>query len=356
MGINTSLAPRPNNVAMVCRRLGCALVIAAVFAGCGTPPPAPVEESGAGSAQATGESTRRVHQASEGAPIRLAFVTNNASEFWKIAAKGLEKAEKEIGVKVDFRAPATGKVEEQTRILEDLISQGYHGIAISVLSPEDQVRDLNQAAQKTNVITHDSDAPKSDRLVYIGTNNFEAGKALGQEIVKLLPDGGQIAAFVGTLSADNARQRLEGIKSVVADHKIEVVTTKEDNKDTNKARSNVEDVITAYPDVDVLVGLWSYNGPAIVAAARKQVEEGKVKIACFDEEEATLQGIQDGLIVCTVVQKPFEFGYRSAKLLHELATKGESALPASDVIDTGVDVINSENVADFKEKLAELKK
>lgn len=335
-------------------------VLLLIASGCGTPPaPAPKgEEAPAKSADAATSkpADSKVHRVAEGKTPRLAFVTNNASEFWKIAAKGLEKAEKELGAKVDLKLPPTGKVEEQTRILEDLISQGYDGIAISVLSPEDQVRDLNQAAAKTNVITHDSDAPKSNRLVYIGTNNYEAGKVLGEQIVKLLPNGGKIAAFVGTLSADNARQRLDGIKDVVTKHNIEIVTTKEDNKDTTKARSNVEDVMAAYPDVNVLVGLWSYNGPAILAAARKGVEEGKVKIACFDEEEATLDGIEQGLIACTVVQKPFEFGYRSAKLLYELATKGDSALPESDVIDTGVDVIDSQNVAEFKKKLAELKK
>lgn len=334
-----------------------AALAAVAVAGCGAPPPAATPATEKGDAAAPeGKKQATVHQAPEGEPIKLAFITNNASEFWKIAEKGLQKAQGEIGVAVDLKMPPTGKVEEQTRILEDLVSQGYHGVAISVLSPEDQVRDINKAAEKLNLITHDSDAPKSNRLVYIGTNNFEAGKALGQEIVKLLPNGGKIAAFVGTLSAENARQRLDGVKEAVSGHGIEIVTTKEDNKDSNKARSNVEDVLGAYPDVNVLVGLWSYNGPAILAAARKPVEDGKVKIACFDEEDATLEGIQNGLIACTVVQKPFEFGYRSAKLLHALATKGAEALPESDVIDTGVEVIDSNNVGEFKAKLAELKK
>src|SRR5260221_2726877 len=103
---------------------------------------------------------------------KFAFVTNNASEFWKIAAAGVRKYEKEAGVTVDIKMPPNGKVEEQNQILEDLVSQGYSGIAVSVIAPDDQVAAINNASAKVNVITFDSDADKSNRLAYIGTNNF----------------------------------------------------------------------------------------------------------------------------------------------------------------------------------------
>ncbi len=330
------------------------LVVAAI-SGCDAPRTEPSATPPAGGGAANARS-RKVHKAPEGTALKLAFVTNNASEFWKIAEKGLEKARKELGLQIDLKQPTSGKVEEQKKIIEDLVSQGYHGIAVSVISPDDMVRDLNKAAERLNVITHDSDAEGSNRLVYIGTNNTEAGRALGNELKRMLPEGGKIAAFVGTPAAANARQRLDGIQQAIKGTKIEIITTKEDNKDLTKARTNVEDVIVANPDLKCVVGLWSYNGPAMVAAVKATKKESQLKIACFDEEDGTLQGIEDGLVDCTVVQKPFEFGYRSAVLLHALATKGEAALPKSEIDDTGVDVISKVNVAAFKQKLAELKK
>ena len=288
--------------------------------------------------------------------LKLAFVTNNASDFWKIAAAGVHKYEKEAGVQVDLKMPPNGTAEEQTQIIENLVSQGYDGIAVSVKAPKDEVAALNRAAKKTNLITHDSDAPDSARLCYIGTNNFEAGKVLGGEIVKLLPDGGKMAVFVGTLSADNARQRLDGIKSVIAGKKIEIVAEKEDETDRAKARSNVENVINAYSDIKLLCGLWSYNGPAIAAAVEASGKKGQIKVAVFDEEDGTLDGIEKGVVNVTCVQKPFQFGYQSAKMLHELATKGKSVVPAGGVVDTGVEIINAANVKDFRAKLAEMKK
>jgi len=292
-------------------------------------------------------------------PVKLAFVTNNASEFWKIAAAGIRKYEKEAKVQVDLKMPPNGATEEQNQLLENLSSQGYDAIAVSAIAPSDQVPVLDQVAAKSKLITFDSDAPNSKRLLYIGTNNYEAGKALGAEIVKLLPSGGKMAVFVGTLSADNAAQRLKGIVDATAGKNIEIVDKREDNTDRAKARSNVEDIINAHSDLNLVAGLWSYNGPAIAAAIEALGKKGKVLAAVFDEEEGTLSAIKSGVIAVTVVQKPFQFGYQSSKWMHELATKGDAAkqaIPASHIIDTGVEVINQANVDAFQKNLAEMKK
>ncbi len=301
---------------------------------------------------------RKVHAVPAGTSLRLAFVTNNNSDFWTIAKKGIQKAEKELGIQVDFKAPNPGSIEEQQRILEDLESQGYHGIAISVLHPTHINRLLNRLAGRMNVLTHDSDAPGSNRLVYIGTNNFAAGAALGKEIVKIFPKGAKMAVFVGTFSADNARQRFDGILKSIKDSGLnfEVVARKEDDKDPIRAKKNVEDVLNAFPDLDLLVGLWSYNGPAIASALKSSGKQDRIKVVCFDEEEPTLQAIKDGLIACTIAQKPFQFGYQSSVLLKKLCGEGEKALPADEVIDTGVTVVAKDNVDAFWADLREQKK
>jgi ribose transport system substrate-binding protein len=303
-----------------------------------------------------GRAEVKITKASDPSSVKLAFVTNNASEFWKIAAAGVHKYEKEAGVQVDIKMPPNGKTEEQNGYLENLVSQGYNGIAVSVIAPNDQVSQINDAAKETNVITFDSDAAKSNRILYIGTNNFEAGKTLGKEIVKLLPNGGKMAVFVGTLAADNAAQRLAGIEDAIKGHNVEIVAKKEDGTDRAKARSNVEDVINAYGDLNLVCGLWSYNGPAIADAVEASGKKGKLLAAVFDEEQGTLDGIRNGSINCTCVQKPFQFGYLSSKWLHELASKGSAVqLPAGGIIDTGVDIITKDTVDAFQKNLEDMK-
>jgi ribose transport system substrate-binding protein len=291
--------------------------------------------------------------------VKLAFVTNNTSEFWKIAAAGVHKYEKEGKVQVDIKLPPNGTTEDQNQILQNLSSQGYDAISVSVIAPNDQTPVLNKIAEKSALLTFDSDAAKSNRLLYIGTNNYQAGKTLGAEMVKLLPHGGKIAVFVGTFSADNAAQRLKGIQDAIAGSGITIVDKREDNTDRAKARANVEDIVNANRDLNMVVGLYNYNGTAIAAALEGLGKKGKVLAAVFDEDDGTLDGIAKGSIQVTVVQKPFQFGYLASKWMHELATKpaeAKAALPADHVIDTGVDIINKENVAPFRATLAEMKK
>jgi ribose transport system substrate-binding protein len=291
--------------------------------------------------------------------VKMAFVTNNPSQFWKIAAGGIHKYEGETKVQVDIKMPPNGTLVDQNAIMQDLVSQGYDAIAVSVIAPNDQIGVLNKVAEKTNLITFDSDAPKSNRLLYIGTDNYQAGKVLGGRIVELLPKGGKIAVFVGTFAADNAAQRLKGIADAIAGHKIDIVDKREDNTDRAKARSNVEDIVNAHHDLNMVVGLYNYNGPAIAAALDGLGKKGKVLAAVFDEDDGTLDGIENGAIQVTVVQKPFMFGYLASKWMHDLATKGaeaKAAIPPSKMIDTGVDLIDKTNVAGFKAKLAELKR
>ncbi len=288
---------------------------------------------------------------------RLGFVTNNASEFWKIAQAGVKKYEVEGKVQVDVLF-ADGTVADQNKKLEELASQHYDAISVSVIAPADQANKLNDIAKESQLITFDSDAPDSKRLLYIGTNNFEAGKALGAKIVELLPDGGKMAVFVGSLSADNAKQRLGGIEESIRGHQIEIVDKREDQNDPAKAQANVEDIINAHSDLDLVAGLWSYNGPAIALAIDRLGKKGSVIGVAFDEEEETLSAIEKGLLSATVVQKPFQIGYLTSKWMHALAVRPEQArsqIPEGGVVDTGVEVITKANVAAFAKRLAELK-
>src|ERR1041384_3843663 len=137
-----------------------------------------------------------------GGPHKLAFVTNNASDFWIIARKGTEKAAKEIpGIEVEFMIPADGTAAEQQRQVDDLLAKGIHGIAISPVDPANQTPMLNRAASQTLVVTQDKDAPNSNRVCYIGTDNVEAGRQAGQLVKEALPNGGKIMVFVGVLDA-----------------------------------------------------------------------------------------------------------------------------------------------------------
>ncbi len=288
--------------------------------------------------------------------MKLAFVTNNASDFWAIARKGVEKAGGELkDAEVEFKIPGEGTAAEQKRIIDDLLAKGVNGMAISPVDPENQTQLINETAKQALVLTQDSDAPKSDRACYIGTDNHAAGRQAGELIKEALPQGGKIMVFVGKADVRNAQERFQGIKDALQGSKVEIIDLRTDDNDRVRAKSNASDTLVKYPEVACLVGLWSYNGPAILNAVTDAGKVGQVKIVCFDEEDETLAGIKSGAIYATVVQQPFEFGYQSVKLMAKILAGDRSEIPASKQIFVPTLVIKKDKVDEFKTRINQLR-
>lgn len=291
-----------------------------------------------------------------GKKFRLAFVTNNSSDFWSIARAGCEKAASELpDVDLQFKLPGDGTVSSQLRIINDLLAAGIDGIAMSPIDPKNQGPTLNKIAEQALLLTTDSDAPDSDRTCYVGTDNVAAGRQAGQIILKALPNGGKIMLFVGTLDAQNAHDRREGIEEALKGSNIKILDTLTDNTDRQRAKANAADTLTNYPDIAALVGLWSYNGPQILHAVQEANKVGQVKIICFDEEDDTLTGVKSGAIYATVVQQPFQFGYQSITLMEKILKGDKSLIPADKKIIVPTLEIQKDNVDDFWARLKQLR-
>jgi len=288
--------------------------------------------------------------------LRVAFVTNNASDFWTIARKGCEQAARELpDVEVEFKIPSDGTAAEQRRIVDDLLAKGVAALAISPVDPANQTQLINDTARQALVVTQDSDAPQSERSCYIGTDNTEAGRQAGALIKESLPEGGKIMVFVGKMDARNAQERYQGIKEALQGSKVEILDVRTDDTDRVRAKANVSDTLVKYPDVKELVGLWSYNGPAILNAVRDAGKVGQVKIVCFDEEDETLAGVKEGAIYATVVQQPYEFGYQSVHLMTKVLKGDRSAIPPNKQMIVPTLVIRQDNVDAFKTKINQLR-
>jgi ribose transport system substrate-binding protein len=279
------------------------------------------------------------------AKTKVAFVSNNAFDFWTIAEAGCRKAEGELkDVEVAFRKPANGTAADQKEIIDALLTQGTQAIAISVIDPQNQTNYLNRIADKIPLITQDNDAPQSKRLCYIGTNNYEAGKEVGRLVKEATPDGGTLAIFVGQIEPLNARERKQGVLDELAGKKdargetygkYRLHGTFTDNTDVRRAKENALNALNALQGEKnvCLVGLWAYNPPAMLSAYKDYTGPNKanVRLVGFDENAETLRGIEDGQIYATVVQDPFGFGYESVKLMAALAKGDRSGLPTGGV-------------------------
>ncbi|HEY7118409.1 MAG TPA: sugar-binding protein [Tepidisphaeraceae bacterium] len=300
----------------------------------------------------------------------VAYVTNGIDSFWVIAEAGAKAGGQKYDADVEVHMPAQG-VADQKRIIEDLLTRGVDGIAISPIDAENETDLINQAAGRTRLITQDSDAPKSNRLMFIGMDNYVAGRMVGKLIKEAMPQGGKIMIFVGRLEQDNARLRRQGVIDEVLDRSLDrtrfdpvgaelkgpkytVLGTLTDGFDFNRAKGMAEESIAKYPDLGCMVGLFAYNTPMCLEALKQAGKLNQIKVVGFDEQAETLQAIKDGTCHGTVVQNPFMYGMESVRVLAALQRGDNSVIPASKFIDIPARQIRKDNVdafwADLKQK------
>lgn len=305
--------------------------------------------------------------AAAGGKIKVAFVSNNIHTFWQYAKAGCKQAEQELGnVEVEFRMPPNPDTESQNKIIRDLKSQGYQAIAVSPKHIQAQKREFAEISKEIPLILVDNDVPGEKpatedlaaRECYLGTDNVAAGRAAGKLLKASCPDGGNFVIFVGSLGAENAKERRKGVLIELAggeekckeqlaslpkepgEHapitfgkNYHLLGTIVDNESQDECQRKAKIFLQKHPkDLKAMVGLWEYNPPAMINAVK---EEGRSEVVMigFDENKTTLQTIRDEKyqdvamkLPGTVVQMPYEFGRLSVHVMVSLVKKDPSIL------------------------------
>jgi ribose transport system substrate-binding protein len=321
-------------------------VMSALFlSGCGGDGADDKSASAGGSVPAGGSLTKYV----PGTTPKLMFITNSNADWWNAVEKGMTDGGKEFGCSVEMRRNE-GKTQGQIdRLQEALGLADIHAVAVSVIEADapgviDAMRALQKAGKIVIAIDSDVAADSADaRSAYIGTNNVKAGEAAGRAAAVLRPKGGKVAVFVGTSGAANARERKQGFFKG-AGALFSEIETFDDSGDHSRARENVQTAIGKYNDLGLLLGLWSYNAPAIAEEVGKNPEfRKKTTVVTFDLDEAAVDEIAKSNIDATVCQNPYEMGFQGVKLLKAMLEKNEKTikevLPDGKSRDTGVRVV-----------------
>ena len=278
----------------------------------------------------------------------LAFVTNGASDFWKPAEAGVRKAQSELpNYTLVFKNPEQSSPAAQTRLMDELVASGVAGIVVSPVDANGMVEAMNRIAGQVALFTTDSDAPNSKRVAYFGSSNTAAGKQAGQLLMNALPNGGKCMGFVGLPRADNARERIEGVRAAIKGSKVELVEVLADDFDEARAKRNVEDTIANRPEINCMVGFYGYNTPRIYEALKQAGKLGKITIVGFDEDAVTLGGVKEGSIVGTIVQQPYEWGYLSMSSMAKYLEGDKSFIPPNRQVILPTRIIDKGNVDAF---------
>jgi len=285
---------------------------------------------------------------------------NTKIAYWQEAGAGMVRAARELGVQAELVGPETLDVKGEKDEFRRIMAKKPAGILVSPVNPEMLTEDIDAAiAAGIPVITIDSDAPKSKRLVFIGTNNYQAGIMGGNLVAKKLNGKGNLMVFTIANQA-NIEERLHGYRDALANHPgIKLAEVVDMHGDARVVFDKVTDVLDKSKDkVDGFVALEALGGREIAEVLDRKKVDGKFVVA-MDTIGGTLDWVEKGKIEATISQKPFTMAYYGIRMLADLsvnklpsltmnfAQDSRSPLPA--FVDTGASLVDKSNLADYRQ-------
>jgi ribose transport system substrate-binding protein len=300
--------------------------------------------------------------------VNIAMVVNVAADYWNAGKVGFAKGCSDLGIataKCTYFAPPTGKLTEQNSELETLRSQGITGYSISAIDPTSAAGTIS-TDMKAGVFVLPIDSPLPGTAaagLYLGTPNYTAGMQAGTAMKQLLGGKGKVAILVGSLTASNATQRIQGFEDALKGTSITVAQKVNDNLQAATATSDAETILANNPDINGLYGVYSYDGPALAQAVQSAGKSASVSIVSDDSDAQTLQFIQSGVIGGTVVQMPYQQGYTGAFILAAEKVLGNDATMAiiksyldsdGSTLSSGVGLVTKANLTDYQSLQSQL--
>jgi ribose transport system substrate-binding protein len=285
------------------------------------------------------------------------MVSNVAAHpYWLDAKQGGDDAAAQLGVKFVYTGPAALDTPAQVTQIEQIIATKPAGVIIPALQPDAVSSAIDKAiAAGIPVVTVDTDAPNSKRMTYLGTDNYQAGRVMGQAIVQALGGKGKIG--ISTVPGQfNLEQRIQGIKDVLKDNPgVEIAATVNNQADDAKAADVVTAMLQGNPDIKLVVSI-NATGAGVATALKQTNNVGKVKAILFDITDPILAAVEDGTVDATLVQRTYMMGYEGLKLLYDYnhptkyleKWKNNKIGTLPNIVDTGVMVIGKDQLAAFK--------
>ena len=290
---------------------------------------------------------------------RYIFVAMNTSlPYWQEAKAGFMDAARGIGVKAEFTGPDTYSPQDELDAFQKAVEKHPSGIAVSPARPE-VFKDAIDAAVKSGipVICVDSDAPESHRILFVGTDNYQAGLISGRRIAELVHGKGEVVLITipGQLNLD---ERVRGVSEALKKYPdVKISRTLDDKGDPRSANDQISSLIDAKEKIDGILCVEASGGPGAAEALHRLNLAGKIPVVAMDKTPETLDFIAQGVIAATVSQKPYTMAFYGLRFLDDLhhnivhEFKDWQTAPASPLptrVDTGTAVIDADNLASFR--------
>jgi ribose transport system substrate-binding protein len=293
---------------------------------------------------------------------RYVFVAANINlPYWQEAQAGFLDAARALGVKGELIGPARYDPDAEVGMFRQIVEQHPAGICLSAARPEVFQAEVDKAvAQGIPVICVDADVPGSKRVLYIGTDNFKAGRESMRRMAALVPGRGNIVVIT-IPGQHNLDDRVAGVADALKNFPaIKLTKILDDQGDARRAFDQVSELIQKKEKVDGIICLEATGGSGAAEALHRFNMEGKLPIVAFDNDPETLDWIDRGAITATITQKPYVMSYYGLKFLDDLHHNAvhqfkdwRTALapPMPTFVDTGTVVVEKYNLKVYREAL-----
>ena len=294
---------------------------------------------------------------------RYVFVATNINlPYWKEAEAGFLDAAKTLGVKGELIGPTTYDPSAEVGMFRKIVEQQPAGICLSAARPEIFRAEIDKAvAQGIPVICVDADVPDSKRVLYIGTDNFKAGRESLKRMAALIPGKGTIAV-ISIPGQHNLDDRLAGVADALKNFPaLKLTNILDDKGDARNAFDQVSELVQKKEKVNGIICLEATGGSGAAEALHRFNMEGKLPIVAFDNDPETLDWIDRGVITATITQKPYVMSYYGLKFLDDLHHNAVHqfkdwrtalAAPMPTFVDTGTVPVDKNNLKIYREALA----
>ena len=289
----------------------------------------------------------------------LLIAANVKIPYWQTAAAGFTKAAEQLKVGYAVTGPESYDPAAERDAIENAIQKKPSGILVSVADANAVKDSIDHAiAAGIPVLTIDSDAPSSKRLVFIGTNNYQAGLIGGKRLAQELKGKGNVVVFTMP-TQPNLIERLHGYKDALETSPgIKIVQTVDMKGDSRIAFDSTTQFLAndKKQHIDAFVCLEALSGKEVATVLDNNSIKGRTVIA-MDTDAETLRWIQKGVIAATISQKPFTMAFVGLKMLDNLHHENlpnlnadwahDSFSPVPAFVDTGSAMVDKSNVDAF---------
>ncbi|GAB3600502.1 substrate-binding domain-containing protein [Microbacterium tumbae] len=247
----------------------------------------------------------------------VAFVVGAASDpFFQAMKVGADEAAAELGVTLQFQGDATTySSATQIPVVNQALATSPDALIIGPTDPVALQQVVDRAAATMPVVNVDTSVEDlDDVLTFITGDNEDGGAKAADAIAQGIgyQEGETYQVAVGLSSATSTTNvaRLKGFTDQLEKEYpgIEVVTTAYSESNPTKANTNVNNWLTAYPDLDGIFAIDGTNGTGAAAALQAKGLVGEVALVGYDAYKANVDLLEQGVFTALIAQDPAEMG------------------------------------------------